>query len=555
MFALLLLAAYLTASSVSYSSKQCCIDPVEAFIMKEWFGSCSCQTLEQKWQRYSDWIEFNGGYINKYIIFDSVDSNILSNRGVFSNKSAVIPQQDILMQIPFSITFSQFLISKYIPNNKNAYNHSRIFKNESNSYFLPSQFPDFDEFLIKVYKHHDAFNGDYNLLSPSITVWMALGLSWLKQYTNELLPWISLLPSPYYLPFLFKDKKYLFKQTEVEIILNGLEYDFLMAYPYLNMLGLTEQSVRESYAELNSRIFQMDFSYFGGLERSPAVPCGADFFNSDSSVGSDFPFYDDLFGDYYYGKIDINTADHHMSNVIPMMIQYINKYASSKVKPVDFMSTYYFVRYPIYPKQQIFGSYGTVSNHPSHVSMALYGFMEDKIDENDHINLMLRNYNDDNYQYFSKLKKLPLRFTFGTNKLYFNKNNDLVRDIFLMYLPPKYMDSFTISSIINSFEWKYIVKVIGPLIKREIQLFCYDKVQYMYPNTILEDRKDVRLMKKQQKDILSKLNNNTIHKNKNEKLTLKSILNQIQQHMTITKYNIHEKKLYIKCASVDILYE
>lgn len=51
---------------------QCCSNPVESFILREFSGPCGCQTLEQKWDRYQDWISINGGNIHPYIRFRHV---------------------------------------------------------------------------------------------------------------------------------------------------------------------------------------------------------------------------------------------------------------------------------------------------------------------------------------------------------------------------------------------------------------------------------------------------------------------------------------------------
>eukprot|EP01084_Bolivina_argentea_P032741 60627_1 len=296
-------------------SNQCCIDPVISFRFNEWSGPCASQTLTQKWNRYKDWMQLNHGYVNPAITFDYVDPSDKFNRGIFSTSKHIIPSQSILLQMPFSISFTQFSISKYISNST----HIQPFNTESPIQSLPVQFPDYDIFLLELQQHQHNFKGNFNLLPQSIGLWLALGLAWLNKNTNELLPWIELLPSAYYLPFLFHDKESLFKDTEVEIILKAMEYDFILAYKYLNILDIEEHTVRELYALIYSRAYQFDFSHIGGLPNSPAIPSGADFFNHDSELTSEFPFYDELFGDHFYGKVQRNDKDeyHHMSYVIP----------------------------------------------------------------------------------------------------------------------------------------------------------------------------------------------------------------------------------------------
>lgn len=120
---------------VSPEIHQCCSYPVEAFILREFSGPCGCQTLEQKWKRYVDWVEMAGGYIHPWIELNYVhryqDKETTQNtatsqkfkmhsheRGMFANIQRKyrrkIKATDLLMEVPFSISFSQFIISKYI---------------------------------------------------------------------------------------------------------------------------------------------------------------------------------------------------------------------------------------------------------------------------------------------------------------------------------------------------------------------------------------------------------------------------------------------------------
>lgn len=167
---------------VSTKIHQCCADPVIAFVNREFSGPCACQIMEQKWDRFRDWIEKAGGYIHPWIEFGYVsryqDSQSLQReeqetpqqkrpkanpkakymntgvrknkvndkkvnkksnqnskgqsseeiyfkmhsheRGLFANINQKyrrkIKAKDVLFQVPFSVTFSQFIISKYIRN-------------------------------------------------------------------------------------------------------------------------------------------------------------------------------------------------------------------------------------------------------------------------------------------------------------------------------------------------------------------------------------------------------------------------------------------------------
>lgn len=98
-------------------------------------------------------------------------------------------------------------------------------------------FPDWDEF-------RDETRRMYRV--NSIRGWLALGLAWLKQNTHELLPWLELLPSPYYLPITwdkFVRDKFLLSGTKALEVVNRLEREFETARPYFDVLGLTEIQV------------------------------------------------------------------------------------------------------------------------------------------------------------------------------------------------------------------------------------------------------------------------------------------------------------------------
>lgn len=80
----------------------------------------------------------------------------------------------------------------------------------------------------------------------TIRGWLALGLAWLKEYTHELLPWISLLPESSYLPISwnkFVREKFLLTGTKALDVVNQLERELATTQPYIEMLGLTEEKV------------------------------------------------------------------------------------------------------------------------------------------------------------------------------------------------------------------------------------------------------------------------------------------------------------------------
>ena len=168
---------------------------------REFSGACACQIMEQKWNRFRDWVEMAGGYIHPWVEFgyvsryqdtknvmeskplqqnkpkpnpkakymntgkrkNKVKVNDKSNsktpssaeiyfkmhsheRGLFANINQKyrrkIKAKDVLFQIPFSITFSQFVISKYIKNkyiSPNAMYRPKIMEElfPTPDYFMP----------------------------------------------------------------------------------------------------------------------------------------------------------------------------------------------------------------------------------------------------------------------------------------------------------------------------------------------------------------------------------------------------------------------------------
>ena len=107
------------------------------------------------------------------------------------------------------------------------------------NHFMPEGFPDWDEFLDKAEEEHGY---DY----PGLEPWLALGLSWLRDNTDELRPWFDLLPTdPNYFPFAWPREKQLklLRGTEALRIIDFNERSFNLSQPYIDMLGLTQQQV------------------------------------------------------------------------------------------------------------------------------------------------------------------------------------------------------------------------------------------------------------------------------------------------------------------------
>ena len=145
-----------TICSAISSFPQCCSHPVESFILPAFSGPCACQTLQQKWRRFVDWVEMEGGYVHP-----SIELNYLSEfqnnntsklpsyeKGVFANiqsgNRTVIQPKELMFQIPFPISFSPFIISKYIKKSNNSNSHD---SNDTNHSSLASETPDIIDIL------------------------------------------------------------------------------------------------------------------------------------------------------------------------------------------------------------------------------------------------------------------------------------------------------------------------------------------------------------------------------------------------------------------------
>ena len=74
----------------------------------------------------------------------------------------------------------------------------------------------------------------------SIRPWLALGLAWMREYTDELLPWLSLLPNPNYLPLVWNPNEMnrLIINTKAYLSLKRMIDDYQPALQYLPMLGI-----------------------------------------------------------------------------------------------------------------------------------------------------------------------------------------------------------------------------------------------------------------------------------------------------------------------------
>ena len=64
---------------------------------------------------------------------------------------------------------------------------------------------------------------------------------------------------------------------------------------------------------------------------------------------------------------------------------------------------------------------------------------------------------------------------------------DEMKILRLMFMPEKYFDSFTISSILNNFEKQYLKKYIDVNVNKNFNNICFDEL-FKYNTTINEDK-------------------------------------------------------------------
>lgn len=363
---------------------KCCADPITAFKIKPFSGSCGCQSLSQKWNRFKDWVQLNHGYIHKDIEMRYLN-NSLTERGIFTLND--IPWTDLIMQIPIKITASQFIISKYIAKNDKIYSKSkdlkRLFPAPKDNYFMPSEFPDWYEFEELKYENQ----GDNEKPKKVSKVWLALGLSWIQKYTDELLPWFDLLPVNIdHLPILW-DTKTRNKWLQNTPAANALSvYETAITrhyvYKYIKILNVDRDKVLYLYAILLSNAFGLPYKFIkNGAESSPSIPCGHNFFNHNQLITSSNYIYP-YFGNKKMQKKIGNKDTKFVTNTIKKEINL----ERSKPAKVDFESVYLWLDYDMKKGQQLWLNYG--KRHSSTIRFAKYGFI-DNIHPNDFILLDL----------------------------------------------------------------------------------------------------------------------------------------------------------------------
>ena len=191
-------------------------------------GNDKQNILQQKWTKLKEWVESEGGYLHPSLVLDYMTGESFE-RAFFATD--YIAENEILAQLPITTIFSQYIVSKYI---EDAQQHPLM---STPDQFMPKGFPDWPEFL------EEMVTDEYDY--PTLEPWLALGLAWLRENTNELAPWLDLMPDPNYLPILWPHEKrvQLLRGTEAFNIVLFNEHVFNRTLPYIELLGLTHKQV------------------------------------------------------------------------------------------------------------------------------------------------------------------------------------------------------------------------------------------------------------------------------------------------------------------------
>ncbi len=376
--------------------------------------------------------------------------------------------------------------------------------------------------------------------------WLALGFAWLREYTDELLPWFELLPSTEYLPntWSYQKRVELLNGTETMKHIMFSELVFSKAVPYIDMLGLTEPQVRDAFALLQSRAFGTDLSAMGGYMYG-LFACAIDFGNHNLSVDSSVEVYVDMSKDIVKY---INNMVVAKSNI------------KTKLTEIDFSAVYWYIDQDIMNATEIFNNYG---KHNSAEMFSLFGFIVDNVD--DYYTFFVNvPFDDINYdvklQYFGQVWNLPYLYgdivtknpgiDYG-NMLQLNGHNmleidaDMLRRLRLTYLPAKYFDSFTISSILNHLEYNYLRNIIDPLIIKAIHGVC-DDLLMKYPTSYNEDEIELTRIEMEKNDIINKLKLNR-NRDLNKSAKLGNLLWEVNTVAIVLRYRMKEKLFLMEC--------
>ena len=127
-------------------------------------------------------------------------------------------------------------------------------------------------------------------------------------------------------------------------------------------------------------------------------------------------------------------------------------------------------------------------------------------------------------------------------------HGNFLKFIRLTLLPAEHFDSFTISSILNHFEFDYLEKFIDPSIRAALNSICIDQLT-KYPTTIKADQLELRRIERERKTLINSFELNA-NKNLTETQRLKEIISSLDRHSVALQYRIREKSFLDKCSKL-----
>ena len=166
----------------------------------------------------------------------------------------------------------------------------------------------------------------------------------------------------------------------------------------------------------------------------------------------------------------------------------------------------------------------------------------------------------------------------GINKLQIS--NRFLKSLRLMYLPEKYFDSFTISSILNENNMQFLNDKIDSNVEYSIHSICNSHLN-AYPTSLTQDREELKFIESKRKKIIETLNyhnkqskfdsnttNIAINSNNNNnndnavnwtdyevfKNNLLSELTALDRESLILQYRIREKDYWSVCSRLHIVH-
>jgi len=233
------------------------VDAVKTFLYGDPIrtGPCAVFSPEDRFNRFREWLESKGGWVNRKIVFHrgyytESGKSYFSIGRVFLKQGEEILQNEMLFYGTLETCFSEYMIR--------------------------ANLPDFDEFVV----------------ADSRRIWMSFGLAALLAHFPHIVgPWAALLPDMSTNPILWPEHHLaqLEGTSPYEILTDlrtSISASCIEKSNHLDTLNITCRQVFEAYAIINSRAFS--FTLKNG-DIGGGIPFGFDLLNhnpySKSGIG------------------------------------------------------------------------------------------------------------------------------------------------------------------------------------------------------------------------------------------------------------------------------